>query len=144
MDLVKQIQGISYSLVFGFTFTFIYSLINRLFYKYHKRIFRLILQIVIGIIFGYLYYLGLLVINNGVVRIYFIISMVIGYVLYLNYYSYYMFFLIEIIVSMLKYLLRPIIFIFRKISGIIKRMKRVGKWLKEKFIKPSKDLPTWL
>ena len=70
MDLVKQIQGISYSLVFGFTFTFIYSLINRLFYKYHKRIFRLILQIVIGIIFGYLYYLGLLVINNGVVRIY--------------------------------------------------------------------------
>ena len=125
MDLVKQIQGISY-----------------LFYKYHKRIFRLILQIVIGIIFGYLYYLGLLVINNGVVRIYFIISMVIGYVLYLNYYSYYMFFLIEIIVSMLKYLLRPIIFIFRKISGIIKRMKRVVKWLKEKFIKPSKDLPT--
>lgn len=142
MDLVKQIQGISYSLVFGFTFTFIYSLINRLFYKYHKRIFRLNLQIVIGIIFGYLYYLGLLVINNGVVRIYFIISMVIGYVLYLNYYSYYMFFLIEIIVSMLKYLLRPIIFIFRKISGIIKRMKRVVKWLKEKFIKPSKDLPT--
>ena len=142
MDLVKQIQGISYSLVFGFTFTFIYSLINRLFYKYHKRIFRLILQIVIGIIFGYLYYLGLLVINNGVVRIYFIISMVIGYVLYLNYYSYYMFFLIEIIVSMLKYLLRPIIFIFRKISGRRKRMKRVVKWLKEKFIKPSKDLPT--
>lgn len=141
MELVKQIQGISYSLVFGFVFTFIYSFINRLFYKYHKGLFRLILQVIIGIVFGVLYYLGLLVINNGIVRIYFIIALLTGYVLYLNYYSYYMFILIEIMVKVIKYLLRPIIFIFTKISGIIRRMRRVVVWLKEKFIKPSKDLP---
>ncbi|WRK53436.1 spore cortex biosynthesis protein YabQ [Coprobacillaceae bacterium CR2/5/TPMF4] len=91
MDLIKQLQGISYSLVFGFLFTFVYSLINRVFYKYHKSIFRYFIQIIVGIVFGYCYYIGLLVINNGVIRGYFIISLLVGYVLYLNYYSYYMF-----------------------------------------------------
>ncbi|WP_353505760.1 hypothetical protein [Thomasclavelia cocleata] len=100
---------------------------------------RLFLQIIIGIIFGYIYYLGLLRINNGVIRLYFFISMLIGYILYLNYYSYYMFFLIELIVRMIKYILRPIIFIFRKVNGIMKRVKRVMKWPKEKFSKQSKD-----
>lgn len=134
MDLIKQLQGISYSLVFGFLFTFVYSLINRVFYKYHKSIFRYFIQIIVGIVFGYCYYIGLLVINNGVIRGYFIISLLVGYVLYLNYYSYYMFFVIEAIVKMLKYILSPIIFIFRKINGIIRRMKKVIRWLiKEKF-----------
>src|SRR5699024_11162250 len=115
-------------------FTFVYSLINRVFYKYHKSIFRYFIQIIVGIVFGYCYYLGLLVINNGVIRGYFIISLLVGYVLYLNYYSYYMFFVIEAIVKMLKYILSTIIFIFRKINGIIRRMKKVIRWLiKEKF-----------
>ena len=131
MDLIKQLQGISYSLVFGFLFTFVYSLINRVFYKYHKSIFRYFIQIIVGIVFGYCYYLGLLVINNGVIRGYFIISLLVGYVLYLNYYSYYMFFVIEAIVKMLKYILSPIIFIFRKINAIIGHMKKVIRWLKK-------------
>ena len=80
MDLIRQIQGIGYSLVYGFVFTFVYSLINRLLYKYHQCIIRLFLQIIIGIIFGYIYYLGLLRINNGVIRIYFFVSMLIGYI----------------------------------------------------------------
>ena len=79
MDLIKQLQGISYSLVFGFLFTFVYSLINRVFYKYHKSIFRYFIQIIVGIVFGYCYYLGLLVINNGVIRGYFIISLLVGF-----------------------------------------------------------------
>lgn len=134
MDLIKQLQGISYSLVFGFLFTFVYSLINRVFYKYHQSIFRYFIQIIVGIVFGYCYYLGLLVINNGVIRGYFIISLLVGYVLYLNYYNYYMFFVIEAIVKMLKYILSPFIFIFRKINDIIRRMKKVIRWLiKEKF-----------
>lgn len=141
MNLIKQIQGISYSLIFGFIFTFIYSLINRLFYQYHKRIFRLILQIIIGIIFGYLYYVGLLVINNGVIRGYFIISLLVGYILYLNYYGYYMYRVIEIIVNMLKYLIRPIAYAYKKISAIIKTVGKVRRWLKGKFTKQSKDLP---
>ncbi|MFQ6792817.1 spore cortex biosynthesis protein YabQ [Thomasclavelia sp.] len=134
MDLINQLQGISYSLVFGFLFTFVYSLINRVFYKYHQSIFRYIIQIITGVVFGYLYYLGLLVINNGVIRFYFIISMLFGYLVYLNYYSYYMFYVIEAVVKMLKYILSPIIFIFKKINGIIKRMKKVIRWLvKERF-----------
>lgn len=139
MDLVKQIQGISYSFIYGFVFTFVYSLINRLLYKYHQRIFRFFLQIIIGIVFGYIYYLGLLKINNGVIRIYFFISMLVGYILYLNYYSYYMFFLIELLVKVIKYILRPMIFLFRKVNGIIRRVKRVMRWPKEKFLKQSKD-----
>lgn len=144
MDLIRQIQGISYSLVYGFVFTFVYSLINRLFYKYHQCIIRLFLQIIIGAVFGYIYYLGLLKINNGVIRIYFFVSMLIGYILYLNYYNYYMFILIELIVKMIKYILRPIIFLFRKVNGIIKRVKKVMRWPKEKFSKQSKDSCTWL
>lgn len=139
MDLVKQVQGIGYSLIFGFVFTFIYSLVNRLLYKYHQRIIRLFLQVIIGIIFGYLYYLGLLKINNGVIRIYFFVSILVGYILYLNYYNYYMFFLIELIVKMIKYILKPILFLFQKVNGIIRRVKKVMRWPKEKFSKQSKD-----
>lgn len=142
MDLVKQIQGIGYSFVFGFIFTFVYSLVNRLLYKYHKYIFRHFLQIIIGIVFGYIYYLGLLKINNGIIRGYFVVSVLAGYILYLNYYGYYMFFVIEAIVKIIKYFLRPIIFIFRKVNGIMKSIKKVMRWAKGKYLKSSKDLPT--
>ncbi|WP_374011452.1 spore cortex biosynthesis protein YabQ [uncultured Thomasclavelia sp.] len=131
MDLIKQLQGISYSLVFGFLFTFVYSFINSLFYKYHKSIFRYILQLVIGVAFGCCYYFGLLMINNGVIRFYFIISLLAGYVLYLNYYNYYLIVVIEAVIKGLKYILSPIIFIFRKINAIIGHMKKVIRWLKK-------------
>lgn len=125
MDLVKQIQVIGYSLVFGFVFTFFYCLINRLFYKYRQRLIRFIVQIIVGIIFGYIYYWGLFKINNGVIRIYFLVCILSGYILYQNYYSYYMYYLIEKIVKMIKYILRPIIFLFRKVDVIIKHIKKV-------------------
>lgn len=134
MDLLQQIQGISYSIFFGFVFTFIYSFINRLFYKYHKHVFRVILQVIIGVVFGFCYYLGLLLINNGVIRIYFMVGIIVGYVLYLNYYCYYMFFIIEVMIRGIKYLLQPIIFIFSKINVIMTDMRRVVKWVKGKFL----------
>ena len=125
MNLVEQIQVIGYSLVSGFVFTFVYSLINRVFYKYHQRLIRSFIQIIIGILFGYIYYLGIFKINNGVLRMYFFVCILIGYILYLNYYSYYMYCLIELIIRMIKYILKPILFLFRKVDGIIKHIKRV-------------------
>ena len=125
MNLVEQIQVIGYSLVFGFVFTFVYSLINRMFYKYHQRLIRIVIQIIIGILFGYIYYSGLFKINNGVIRMYFFVCILSGYILYLNYYSYYMYYLIELIIRMIKYILRPMLFLFRKVDGIIKHIKRV-------------------
>lgn len=132
MELVTQLQGIVYSVVYGLLFSFIYSFINRLFYRYKKKIFRFIIQVCIGVLFGFTYYYGLIAINNGVLRIYFIFSIIVGYIIYENYYALPSLIVIENIIKMLKKVLRPIYFFFHKIHGIIKKVKKVIKWPKRK------------
>lgn len=132
MELVKQLQGVVYSAIYGLLFSFIYSFINRLFYRYKTKIIRCILQVCIGVLFGLTYYYGLIAINNGVIRIYFIISILIGYIIYEHYYALPSLIVIENIMKMIKKVLRPMYFIFDKIHVIIKKMKKVIKWPKRK------------
>lgn len=133
MDLVVQLQGVVYSFVYGLLFSFLYSLINRLFYRYKKKIIRFIIQVCVGVGFGLTYYFGLLMINHGVLRIYFIISIIIGYIIYENYYAFGSLIVIENIIKTVKKILKPVYFIFHKIHGIIKKLKKkVRKWSKQK------------
>lgn len=137
MELIEQVQGVVYSFVFGILFSFLYSFINRLFYRYKKAIFRFIIQIMIGGGFGFLYYYGLLVINNGVLRIYFIISIIMGYIIYENYYALGSLIIIEKIIIIIKKILTPIYFIFHKANAIMRKIKKVIKWPKRKKLKKS-------
>lgn len=132
MDLVKQLQGVVYSAVYGLLFSFIYSFINRLFYRYKKKIIRFIIQVCVGVLFGFTYYYGLIVINNGVIRIYFIISILIGYIIYEQYYALPSLIVIENIMKIIKQVLRPMYFFFHKIHVIINKVKKVVKWPKRK------------
>ena len=133
MQLIIQFQGIAYSFVYSLLFSFLYSFINRLFYRYKKKIVRFILQICIGTCFGFTYYYGLLIINNGVFRIYFFIGLIMGYIVYENYYAFYVLLLMEKWMKVIKKLLKPISFIFSRIRGILKKAKKkVRKWIKRK------------
>lgn len=133
MRLLTQFQGVVYSFVYSLLFSFVYSFINRLFYRYKKKIFRFILQVCIGISFGLAYYYGLLVINNGVIRVYYFIGLAMGYIIYENYYAFHVLIWMEKSMKGLKKLLSPIFFIFSKIRVILKKTKKkVRQWPKRK------------
>lgn len=131
MNLVTQIQGVGYSFVFGLVFSFIYHFIHRCFIKCKQRLFRLCLQIVIGVVFGIVYYYGLLVINEGLIRMYFLAALLFGYIVYQNYYSHKMMVIIEKMVKWLKYVFSPLFFVFRKINAIMVKAKKVIRWQKK-------------
>ena len=136
MNLIQQVQGVVYSFVFGMVFTFIYYLINSCFFT-TKQLFRYFFSVVIGIMFGSAYYLGLLIINEGIIRFYFIVAIVCGYVIYQNYYSDKMMIVIIKLKRTIKRLLKPIVFICRKINVIIMFTRRKIKWQKKESKKHS-------
>ena len=70
MDLLIQFQCLFYSFVYGFVMTGVYHIINRFLYKV-PCVIRYLFQIVIGISFGVLYFYGLVIINDGILRLYF-------------------------------------------------------------------------
>ena len=133
MSLIVQFQCLFYSFLFGFVMTGVYHIMNRLLYGI-PMFLRYICQCLIGICFGMLYFYGLVFLNEGILRLYFFIFMLMGYLLYSHYYAYYLLYFLEKIVSIFKRIVSPFIFFFRYINGIIQkrigRMKR--KWQKRK------------
>lgn len=133
MSLIVQFQCLFYSFLFGFVMTGVYHIMNRLLYGI-PMFLRYICQCLIGICFGMLYFYGLVFLNEGILRLYFFIFMLMGYLLYSHYYAYYLLYFLEKIVSIFKRIFSPFIFFFRCINGIIQkrigRMKR--KWQKRK------------
>ena len=132
MDLLTQFQCLFYSFVYGFIASALYHIINRFLYKIFI-ILRYIVQVVIGLIFGILYFYGLVILNDGILRLYFFVMIFIGYLFYSKYYAYYLLYHLEIFVRILKRLIAPFIFFFHRINDIIlKRVKKVKlKWQKE-------------
>ena len=129
MTLTVQLQSTIYSFFFGFFFSGCYSFINRLFYRYRKRLIRCFIQVVIGFSIGILYFLGLIKVNDGIIRFYYFIALLMGYLFYEIYYAMYCLLLMERFMKRLKQLLLPLLLVFKKIHGIIKIIgKRVKKW----------------
>lgn len=133
MDLLTQFQCLFYSFVFGFVMSGIYHIVNRFLYKIFK-IIRYLLQILIGWSFGLLYFYGLVILNDGILRLYFFVMIFIGYLFYQKYYAYYVLYHLEIIVRILKRIIAPFHFFFRYVNGIIqKRVKKVKlRWQRKK------------
>ena len=77
-----------------------------------------------GIIFAAIYFIGLLKINEGILRAYFLVSVLAGYVVYHEK----MYIVIVKINQKLTRLFKPVRFVFLKFDGIIgsikKRVKR--------------------
>ena len=80
MILEKQILSILYSFVFGIVF-FIFLEINFKLLYFGKILYRIIISFLFVTFFSLLYFLGLLKLNNGIIHIYFYISLFTGYLL---------------------------------------------------------------
>ena len=79
-------------------------------------------------IFAAIYFIGLLKINEGILRAYFLVSVLAGYVVYQNLMHEKMYIMIVKINQKLTRLFKPVRFVFLKFDGIIgsikKRVKR--------------------
>lgn len=131
MDLIEQIQGIGYSFVYGIVFTFVYHFIYSYLIKIKVSFMRYSWQIIIGIVFAGIYFYGLLLINEGVIRLYFLVSVIAGYVVYQNMMNQVMINWIVFLHRIFYWLFYPVYFVFLKINVIIGNMKKVVKWQRE-------------
>ena len=120
MDLITQIQGIGYSFVYGIIFTFVYHFI-------YSHLIKIKIKFIYFIIFAAIYFIGLLKINEGILRAYFLVSVLAGYVVYQNLMHEKMYIVIVKINQKLTRLFKPVRFVFLKFDGIIGSIK---KWVK--------------
>lgn len=84
MSLEVQIQSFIYSFVFGFFFNFIFNLS----YKYlfsSGKIIKVLLNVLFVIASSLLYFVFLMIVNSGVLHIYFLLFVVMGFI-FGNYY----------------------------------------------------------
>lgn len=132
MNLLIQFQCLFYSFVYGFVMSGVYHVLNRSLYKVY-RILRYVFQIAIGIVFGVLYFYGLVKLNDGILRFYFLIMIFGGYLFYQKYYASPFLYHLEKIVRIIRKIFSPFLFFFRKINAIMKTIaKKVkSRWQKE-------------
>ena len=130
MNVLEQFQAIIYSFIFGIIGSMIYATINRLFYRYKTKLLRLLLQVILGIGFALLYYTLLVQINNGLVRAYFLAMIVLGYIIYEQYYACGFLRILEYGMIIIKRLIYPIHYLLRYIH-VIMLVRRVKRWLKK-------------
>ena len=132
MNLLTQFQCLFYSFFYGFIMTGIYHVVNRFLYKV-PIVLRYLFQVLVGIAFGVFYFYGLVLLNDGILRFYFFIMIFIGYLFYQKYYAYHFLVNLEQIIRIIKKIISPFLFFFRKISVIIKYKARKVRlrWRKE-------------
>lgn len=79
MKLDVQIYSFLSSFIFGLIFYFLLELLN-IFVKNVKFVFKFIISFLFIFIVACLYFIMLLFINNGVIHIYFILMVLVGYI----------------------------------------------------------------
>lgn len=128
MELTEQIRGIFFSFFCAFFMCLIYTFLNRIMYRFKLTIIRIVIQLMVGSVFGLLYYFGLVIINDGIISIYFIVFFCLGYFVFQTYYCHKWLITLEKIIMLIKFILTPIYFLFRKFRGIMSKVKKVIKW----------------
>lgn len=128
MNLLEQFQCCFYSFLFGFVSVSIYHLFHRLLW-YMPFIIKGICHFLIGLLLAFVYYLGHVYINYGILYIYEFLFLFIGYLVYQKYYAYYELVYLEGMIVLIKKIFHPIVFFLRKINDIIK--KRVRKVMRQ-------------
>lgn len=133
MSLLTQFQCLFYCFAYGFVCTGIYHIVNRMVYRFYSFV-KIVIQVILGVIFSYCFYRGLIYINNGVLRVYFLIFIFLGYMYFQKYYSHILLFFLEKGVEIYRRIINPYIFFFKRIDAImVKVVKRVNeKWQKRK------------
>ncbi len=122
-DLTVQFRCLFYSFIYGFVACMFYHIVNRICMKI-PIVLRYMIQIILGFFIGFMYYYGLVYLNDGILRMYFFIVIFLGFVVYQKYYAKYMLYYLEIILSFVKRILTPFFFFFHSINAIILRSKK--------------------
>ena len=80
MNLEIQIQSLIFSFIFGMFFSLMYNTFYRLLFCGNK-LKRIIINLIFDIIIFGIYFLCLKVINSGIVHLYFLISLILGFII---------------------------------------------------------------
>ena len=78
MNLEIQLQSLIFSIIFGMFFALMFNLFYRVLFR-GKIVFRLITNFIFVIANALLYFLLLKIINNGIIHLYFIIMLFLGF-----------------------------------------------------------------
>lgn len=121
MSLFIQFKCLYYSFCYGFFMMFFYCLLNRVFFK--LKWLSYIIQFCIGVILGVMYYNGLVLLNYGIIRMYFFVMLFLGYLFFMDFYKSYTLLLIEKMAKYASKIKSSIDFFFKRINAIIPKRK---------------------
>jgi len=80
MILRIQILSLMFSFFYGMFFFFMLEINHKFFYR-GKTFYRIVISFLFIIVMSFIYFFGLLKINNGIVHLYFYLSLLTGYLL---------------------------------------------------------------
>ena len=80
MNLEIQIHSLMFSFIFGMFFSLVYNIFYKLLFCGNK-LTRIIVNVIFNIIMFGIYFLCLRIINNGIVHLYFLISLIAGFLI---------------------------------------------------------------
>ncbi len=87
MDLKTQLLSIMFSFGYGIICSYLYNINYNFIYK-TSILYKIVINLLFCINLGLVYFLLLKVINNGIVHIYFILSFLLGFILFVNKYKF--------------------------------------------------------
>lgn len=87
MDLKIQLLSILFSFGFGILSSYLYNFCYSFIYK-TSLLYKIVINLLFCINLGLIYFLLLKIINNGIVHIYFILSFILGFGLFVNKYNF--------------------------------------------------------
>lgn len=87
MDLKIQLLSIIFSFGFGILSSYLYNLSYNFIYK-TSILYKIVINLLFCINLGLIYFLLLKIINNGIVHIYFVLSFILGFGLFVNKYEF--------------------------------------------------------
>ena len=130
--ILTHIQCIYYSFIFGMFCSMCYQIVDRLIIHFILFI-KCIIQMINAFVLSLIYYYGMVLIDEGVLRIYYFIFILMGYLFYRKYYAMSIYLYVEKLIYVIKKILKPFIFVFVKINVIMKSARKVKyKWRRKK------------
>lgn len=125
MSLELQFQSLVASFLYGLVFGFGYGLFNRLCFRVKWTPFRYALEIVNDCAWISGYFFLMVNLNNGHFDVYLFLCLCLGIVFYECCFAAGYLFYLEYVMKIFRWFFSPIHFIFSKIRGILKKMKKV-------------------
>lgn len=125
MSLYISFKCLYYSFCYGFMMMFFYCLLKRIVFRF--VLLNILVQFMTGVLLGVVYFYGLVLLNYGIVRLYFFVMLFLGYLFFMRYYKNYVMTYIEIIVQYVRKILLCRYFFFNCINAIIRLKRRLMK-----------------